>query len=241
MENHMKFVPVILTSLIIFLSGCATAIVAPPAVAEQKEEAAPIIVDFGEIWTGAIRFETEKNTNLSDGTTQATFDSEWTKGENAGNVFPKQFISVETGSPVDMNFLWDNGGEIPAGTYDVQVDIDGNPEGGWIRNLKLSEKTNYTVIIHLNAAKLNIELEGDGDEIYTYPAGTHDKYDGLGRLDDIPDDLVVTMNSSYTERNQIYWMVPSVPLDVEFRHADGSVDWFINYSSVPESAINQLP
>jgi len=113
--------------------------------------------------------------------------------------------------------------------------------GGWIRNLKLSEKTNYTAIIHLNAAKLSIELEGDGDEIYTYPAGTHDKYDGLGRLDDIPDDSVETMNSSYTERNQIYWMVPSVPLDVEFRHANGSVDWFFNYSPVPESVISQLP
>ena len=140
-----------------------------------------------------------------------------------------------------MNFKWDNGGTIPAGIYDVLVDVDGNPDGGWIRNLDFSEKTDYTVIIHFNAAKLNIELAGDGDEIYTYPAGNHDKYDGLGRLEDIPEDEIITSNSSYTERNQIYWMVPSVPLDVEFRHADGSVDWFLNYTAAPESFINQLP
>ena len=247
----MKYLFILVSVLALLFSACATTTVTPTTeVAPAKEEPAevveetvitPAVVDFGEIWTGNIIVNPEDDSNLPDGIAIVTFDSEWTTGENAGNVYPKQFISLETGQPVELDGMWDKGGKIPAGTYDVKVDVDGNPGSGWVRNLTLKEKTDSSVIIHFNAAKLNIELNGDGEEIYTYPAGTHDKYEGLGRLNDIPGDIAVTANSSYTENNQVYWLIPSVPLDVEYRHADGSVDWFLDYTAVPESFINQLP
>ncbi|MEA1912187.1 MAG: hypothetical protein U9N32_11035, partial [Spirochaetota bacterium] len=213
----------------------------PTKASEPVKAINPATVDFGQIWVGSIRNQKESDSDLSKGLAQAVFSSEWTIGESAGNVYPKKFVSVDTGNPVEMDFKWDDGGLIPSGTYDVFVSVDGLPGEGWIRNLNLSEKTDYEVFISFKAAKLNISLEGDGNNITVYPSGTHDKYDGLGRLNDIPGDIAVSMYSSYTDNNDIWWLVPASPVDIEFRHSDGNIDWFIDYTATPESFINQLP
>lgn len=234
----MKKITIIVLLVTIVFMGCTSV---PEKKAEPLKVVNPATIDFGQVWPGTISTEKENDSNLSDGLSQVRFDSEWTKGENAGNVYPKKFVLSGTDNPVDMEFDWDDGGTIPAGVYDVFVSIDGLPGKGWIRNLELSAKTDYNVIINFKAAKLNIELEGDGNNITVYPSGTHAKYEGLGRLNDIPDDIAIASYSSYTDNNQIYWLVPSSPVDIEFRHSDGSVDWFDNYTAMAESFINKLP
>ena len=234
----MKKFTIIILLFAIILIGCSTV---PEKVIEPVKVTNPSTIDFGQVWVGSIRTDKESDANLSDGLSQARFDSEWTKGENAGNVYPKKFVLSGTDNAVDMEFDWDNGGSIPAGVYDVFVSIDGLPGEGWIRNLELSAKTDYAVTITFKAAKMNIELNGDGNNITVYPSGTHAKYDGLGRLNNIPDDIAIASYSSYTDNNQIYWLVPASPVDIEYRHSDGSVDWFDDYTAVAESFINKLP
>jgi len=148
---------------------------------------------------------------------------------------------VDTGEEVNMDFRWDNGGEIPEGTYDVFVSIDGLPGDGWIRNLSLKSGTGYEVIIFFNAAKIDMVFETDGDDLVVYPSGTFKKYEDLGRLDDIPDDLILNHINSYNDNNQIWWLIPAgIPVDVVRYHSDGSVERYPDFTATPESFVKSF-
>ncbi len=233
---------IIITVSIIMLSGCASTPQkeAPSKISEPVKQVNPTTIDFGPFWTGTVRMDKKSDSDLG-GKAQVRFESEWTLGEYAGNVYPKSFTLSSTGESVEMDFRWDNGGDINEGTYDVIVNIDGIPSTGAIKNLKLDNGTVYNLYISFNAAKIDIPLETDGDEIFVYPEGTYDKYENLGRLDNIPDELLINHVSSYTERNQIYWLIPAgIPLEILRTYSNGDAKWFKDYSAVPESYIKQL-
>jgi hypothetical protein len=99
----------------------------------------------------------------------------------------------------------------------------------------------YNVYILFKAAKIDILLETDGDDIFVFPSGTYDKYEDLGRLDNIPEELTITHVSSYTERNPIYWLIPAgIPLDVLRTYSNGESKWVKDYIATPESFIKRL-
>ncbi len=224
------------------LAGCAsapTATTAAPAV-KKAVQTVPVTIDFGANWKGTVRFEKKADTGLGD-KAEARFYSEWTLGENAGNVYPKSFTDSSSGSAVAMNLKWDNGGDIAAGTYDAVVDVDGMPRTGTIKNLALKKGTDYKVIISFNAAKVDIKFKTDGDDLFVYPAGTYNKYKKLGRLDNIPEKLLINHINSYTENNAIWWLIPAgIPLDILRTYSSGDAKWFTDYTAVPESFIKKL-
>jgi hypothetical protein len=222
-----------------FLAACSTAPVTEPQPAPEPEKpVSPAILDFGDYWTGTVYTE---ESSSDDTVATARFGCEWTRGEGAGNVYPKKFVSVETGEEVNMDFRWDNGGTIPEGTYDVFVSVDGLPGDGWIRNLNLKAGTGYEVVMFFSAAKIDISLETDGDDIMVYPSGTFTKYEQLGRLDDIPEEQIITWVNSYSENNAIWWLMPAgVPVDVAWHHSDGSVERYPDFSAVPESFVKSF-
>lgn len=237
----MKNASVILV-LILILAGCVSApLPAPAPVAKSapvpEKAVEPATVDFDDLWIGVVRIKKESN---NDNAAVAVFNSEWTLGENAGNVYPKKFVVSGTDKEVPMDFMWDSGGKIDPGVYDVYVDVDGLPGEGWIRNLKLDGKTAYEVYISFKAARFHISLN-DGDDVYVYPAGSYAKYEGLGRLDSIPEEILISSFSAYTENRDMYFLIPAVPVDLRFKHTNGEIEWFKDYTPVPESFINKLP
>jgi len=236
-----KLVFVIISVLFVFIfSGCVSAPKEPVSVIQTVKEVSKTTIDFGSYWTGTIRLEKEVQSDLGDNS-QVRFYSEWTLGESAGNVYPKKFTSIDGGDEEKMASNWDNGGDINAGTYSVLVDIDGMPRIGTINNLKLDKGIVYNVYILFKAAKLDVQLETDGDDIFIFPSGTHDKYEDLGRLDNIPGELTINHVNSYTERNPIYWLIPAgIPLDVLRTYSNGESTWFKDYIATPESFIKQL-
>ncbi len=228
---------IFITVVIIALAGCASA---PAAAQKPVKKVNPVTIDFGPYWTGTIRMGKKANPDLGNNA-EARFNSEWTPGENAGNVYPKKFTESSTGNEVKMNFRWDNGGDIPAGTYNVVVDLDGMPGKGTIKNLTLKKSMEYEVYISFKAAKVDINFKTDGDDLFVYPAGTHDKYEKLGRLDNIPEKLIINHINSYTERNPIYWLIPAgIPLDILRTFSNGDAKWFTGYTAVPESFIKKF-
>lgn len=239
--RKIMIVNIFLGTLLI-LGACASKPVskvsAPAAKAAQK--ASPVSIDFGPYWKGTVRVKETVKSDLGNNA-EAKFNSEWTLGESAGNVYPKTFTLTNSGKTVKMNFLWDKGGDIPAGTYDAVVDIDGMPGSGKINNLKLSAGTAYDVYIDFNAAKIDIDLKTDGDEVIAYPQNTYEKYKKLGRLDNIPKELAINAVSSYTEKNAIYWLIPAgIPLDIVQKHSDGTEEWHTNFIATSESFIKKL-
>ncbi len=229
-----------LTVLFLVIAGCTSAPAPAAPEAEQAVQAAPVIIDFGPYWTGTVRVEKESDSGLGDNT-EAAFYSEWTMGEGAGNVYPKSFVSSSTGAEEQMDFLWDNGGDIRGGIYDAVVDVDGMPGKGTIKNLELKKGTKYKVYLAFNAAKVAIDFQTDGDDLYVYPAGTYTKYEGLGRLDNIPEELLINHINSYTERNDIWWLIPAgVPLDILRTHSGGDSEWFKDFTAKPESFVKNF-
>ncbi len=235
----MVFFSLVLLFALLSCSSSPTPVTTPKT--KQSEKVSPVVIDFGPYWKGTIRLEKKAKPNLGNNA-EVKFYSEWTLGEKAGNVYPKKFTLSNSGKEVKMNFLWDHGGDIPSGTYDVVVNIDGMPGTGSIKNLKLEKGTFYNLFIVFKAAKIDITLKTDGDEIIVYPAGTYDKYKKLGRLDNIPKQVEINHLSSYTERNPIYWLIPAdIPLDILWKHSNGDIRWFKNYKATPESFIKHLP
>ncbi len=230
------------TAVFIF-AGCATSPQpqAPPAQKTVKKEA-PAVIDFGNYWKGTVRLEEEKGSSDLGTKAVARFYSEWTRGEGAGNVYPKSFTEPATGNTVKMDFKWDNGGVIEGGTYDVVVDVDGMPGKGTIKNLQLKKGIEYNVYISFKAAKIDIPMKTDGDDIFVYPAGTKKKYESLGRLNNIPKDLLINHINSYNENNAIWWLIPAgIPLDIFRTYSNGKSEWITNFTAVPESFVKHLP
>lgn len=235
-----SFIIVILTVFTIIFSGCASAPVAQAPVAKAVEKANPATIDFGDYWTGTIRLVKEKNSDLGTKAV-ARFYSEWTMGESAGIVYPQSFAASDNGNAVEMEFKWDNGGVIESGTYDVEVDVDGMPGSGTIKNLQLEKGMEYEVYISFKAAKVDIVMETDGDDIFVYPAGTYDKYESLGRLDNIPEELLINHINSYNDNNAIWWLIPAgIPLDVYRTHSNGDSEWYKGFTAVPESFVKDF-
>ncbi len=242
MKRKREFLFFIPAVFVILLAGCASAPKeqAPPAP-KAAEKITPAVIDFGDYWKGTIRLEEEKDPDLGTNAS-ARFYSEWTKGEGAGIVYPKSFTSSATGDAVEMDFKWENGGVIEGGTYDVVVDVDGMPGRGTIKNLKLEKGTEYKVYISFKAAKIDIPMKTDGDDIFIYPAGTKEKYEKLGRLDNIPDDLLINHVNSYNDNNDIWWLIPAgIPLDIYRTYSDGRSEWITGFTAVPESFVKHLP
>jgi len=220
-------------------TGCAS--VPEPGPEKTPKRVYDAGVDFGKYWKGRVRVAKENDPALGS-RAEVVFYSEWTRGETAGIVYPKTFKSVETGKTVEMDFKWDIGGEIEAGVYDVVVDVDGKPGKGRIRNLRVEGRKSYKVWVVFDAAKVDIEFENDGDDLFVYPAGTFDRYEKLGRIDDIPEDLLINHINSYTENNHIWKLIPAgVPLDVLRTYSNGKKERFRNFVAVPESSIKSIP
>ena len=203
--------------------------------------AQPATNHINSVWTGTVRSKQVAQPALGD-KAEVVFYSEWTLGESAGNVYPKKFTLSDSGTVVKLDARWDNGGNIPAGTYDVNIDIDGMPRTGTLRKLQLEKGTAYKIYTVFNAAKIAIPLATDGDQVVIFPAGTHDKYEQLGRLNNIPNELVINAVSSYTEKNPIYWLMPAgIPVDILRTFSSGETKWFTNYTALPESFVKDLP
>ncbi len=239
--RKMMIVNIFMAALLI-LGACASNPVSQVSAPAPKvtQKPSPVSIDFGPYWKGTVRVKETAKSDIGNNA-EAQFNSEWTLGENAGNVYPKTFTLSNSGKTVKMNFLWDDGGDIPAGTYNVAVDIDGMPGSGKINNLKLSAGTAYDVYIDFKAAKIDIDLKTDGDEVITYPQKTYEKYKKLGRLNNIPKELAINAVSSYTDGNPIYWLIPAgIPLDIVQKHSDGTEEWHKNFIATPESFIKKL-
>ncbi len=235
MKQQLIFISIAI--LILSFVGCVSAPVSKPMA---KKVEAPAI-DFGDYWTGKVRIEKKVDSGL--GTKACVrFYSEWTRGEGAGIVYPKSFTVVETGDTVELDSKWENGGCIEGGVYDVVVDVDGMPGTGTIKNLKLNKGKSYNVYVCFNAALVTIPFKTDGDDLFVYPGGTFDKYEKLGRLDNIPDDLVLNHINSYNDNNPIWKLIPAgVPLDILRTYSNGDSKRIKNFVAVPESAIKKLP
>ena len=231
------------TFILLFMLWSCASVQEPQAQPEQKPavKVNPASIDFGDYWKGTIIVKNEESKPDLGDLSEVIFYSEWTLGEKAGNVYPKKFTDVSTGQEVEMGFKWDSGGDIPSGVYNALVDIDGLPGRGTIKNLELKKSTYSEVIIHFVAAQIEIPLETDGDNIYVYPAGTKDKYEQLGRLDDIPDEIAINELSSYSENNGIWWLIPAdVPLDIYRTYSNGDSEWITNFVAVPESKVKDF-
>ncbi len=159
--RKMMIVNIFMAALLI-LGACASNPVSQVSAPAPKvtQKPSPVSIDFGPYWKGTVRVKETAKSDIGNNA-EAQFNSEWTLGENAGNVYPKTFTLSNSGKTVKMNFLWDDGGDIPAGTYNVAVDIDGMPGSGKINNLKLSAGTAYDVYIDFKAAKIDIDLKTD--------------------------------------------------------------------------------
>lgn len=214
-------------------AGCASA---PEAVTAPAN---PPRADFGDAWSPAavVLVEQTGNHGLADGMAQAVFSSLWTSGESAGNVYPKEFVSVATGEPVEMEFLWDSGGNIAAGVYDVRVDVDGAPGEGWIRNVDISGPQALKITVNFNAAQFVVPLD-EVQQIAAFPAGTYAEYSGKNMLDSVPSERALTV---YDEYNRGIWaVVPATVVDLRVVHADGSVEWMADYEIPSNTRIVKL-
>lgn len=235
-KRNLLFISVLILSII----ACTSS----PAVDTSSKivkEVNSASIDFNQLWLGTVRIKEKSDSSLGD-QAEVVFYSEWTLGESAGIVYPKKITEAGTDKQVDMDFHWDNGGDITAGSYDVYVDIDGTIRTGIIKNLELSKGMSYEVYISFNAARIDISLETDGDNVVAYPAGTYTKYENLGRLDNIPDEIIINTVSSYTENNSIYWLIPAgKPLDILRTFSNGDEKWSLDYVPTPESFIKDLP
>lgn len=226
--------------LIAVLAGCTSAPTAKVPATAPVKKVIPAVIDFGPYWTGALRTKKESNSDLGSNA-EVRFYSEWTMGENAGNVYPKQFTESTTGDTVKLDAKWDNGGDVPAGIYNVVVDVVGMPGKGTIKNLTLEKGVEYEIYISFKAAKVDMKFKTDGDDLFVYPAGTYNKYKNLGRLDNIPEELLINHINSYTENNALWWLVPAgVPLDILRTYSNRDAKWFTDFTAVPESFIKKL-
>lgn len=223
----------IIIALGIVIVACAS----PPP--DTQPSAAPPVVDFGEIWSaGEITVEQlEDEHGLSDGMARVTFESEWTAGESAGLVYPKEFIGSDSGETVEMDFMWDDGGNIPAGVYDVRIDIDGRPGEGWLRNIDISGDKTLLVTVNFNAAKLDLPLD-EIEKVVAFPAGTYDRYKDLEKLDTDSRDDAISWHDA--ENKGIYAVIPATTLDLQVWHADGSIEWLAGYDVPGNSVLSQL-
>ena len=230
--KHQIFLSFIVSLVAIAVIGCASA---PDVVQEPVD---PPVADFGDAWSAAaVLVEQTGGHGLSKGMAQAVFSSLWTAGESAGNVYPKEFVSVVTGETVEMELLWDDGGNIAAGVYDVRVDVDGRPREGWLRNVDISGSQALEITVNFNASQFAVSLD-EVQQIAAFPSGTYAEYSGKNMLDSVPAEKVLTI---YDEYNGGIWaVVPAGVVDLRVVLADGTVEWLEGYELPSNTRILEL-
>ncbi len=204
----------------------------------EKAPAEAITTEFEGGWDNTeVRIDTGNPHDLENGRVMVGFRCVWTDGQPAGNVYPKEFVSSETGEEVSMDFTWDSGGKIAEGTYDVLVDVDGRCGGGWLRSLPLQGKNSLEVVIDLNACQFALPFD-TYREVIVYPSGTYADYSSRNMLDAIPEDLAITW---YNEENLGIWaLAPSGTFDLRVTYADETVEWLQDYELPANARVVEL-
>lgn len=218
--------------------SCASAPAPEPAAPEAAPDVDPPAVELGDAWSNAeLEIEAPNSTHgMGAEMARAEFWCEWTDGESGGTVYPQRFVDVATGEEVAMDFMWDHGGNIPAGVYDVLVDADfPGPGEGWLRNVPLEGPRALRVTIDLNATKIEVPL-GEIKQIVVYPAGTYADFASRNMLDAIPDDVELTR---YDEYNRTC-IAPSGEVDLRVTYYNDEVEWLEGYTLPPNSKVTEL-
>ena len=195
--------------------------------------------DFGQAWKGVtVQVSSTGDAHgLGKGMAEAVFAITWTEGQGAGVLYPKKFVDTATKQEVPMNFLWDVGGDIKAGTYDILVEHDGRLGKGWLRNVRLEGPEKLRVVVDMNACMLDLPL-GTYREVVVYPAGTYADYEARGMADAIPDELAITWYDA--ENRGVAGLAPGGIFDLKVVRADGRVEWRQRYTLRPNSKLKEL-
>lgn len=229
-------VVVILATLL--LGACATVPTTEDAAAQAGPEAEPVEIELAEPWSNAeVRINAVGDHGVEGDRIRAGFTCEWTDGQEAGPVYPQQFVRSDDGEEVPMDFTWDNGGLISQGLYDVYIEIDSRAGDGWIRNLPLTGDEELVVTIDLNACRFDLPLDRYR-EVTVYPSGTYSDYESRNMLDSIPEEAAV---SWYNAENRGQWAVaPSGTFDLKLVYTDDSVEWLQDYELPRNARVSEL-
>ena len=240
-------------ALVLVMSSCASAPSSQPAEPAESEEAEstadsgaetaeasaePVATDFGSAWGNAeVRLEAGDSHELGGDRIVAEFDCVWTDGQKAGVAYPQRFVSTDSGEEVPMEFMWDNGGKVAQGVYDVLVEVDGRAGTGWIRDLPLTGKSRLRVVLDLNACQFTLPLD-TYRQVIVYPEGTYADFESRNMLDAIPEDLEL---SRYNQYNRGQWAVaPSGTFDLKVTYNDETTEWLESYELPENARINEL-
>ncbi|HKJ67836.1 MAG TPA: hypothetical protein VKA68_07750 [bacterium] len=227
-------------TLILYLGSCASA---PPEREPAPEpqpqpQVNPPAVELGDAWDN-VEVQVERSRDRHDmggEMARAEFNCEWTDGQKAGTVYPQEFVDAETGEEAPMDFMWDHGGNIEAGVYDVLVDID-HPGPGecWLRNIPLKGERVLNVVIDLNAAKIEVPL-GKIQEVAVFPVGTYEDYESRNMLDAIPEEVELAL---YNEYNRDCF-APSGSVDLRVTYIGDEVEWMEGYELPANSKVTEM-
>ena len=217
-----------LAALALFVAGCAS----QPGVVEESADEPDVVpvAEFGESWSAATVELDVEDADIDDSLARVGFACEWTDGQKAGVAYPQEFVRADSGETVALDFEWDSGGSIPAGVYDVRVELDNVVGEGWVRDLDLARGTSTDVTVDLNAAQLAVPLD-EVRSVKVFPAGTCDDYEARNMLDSVPEDLELTRYDEYHRKA----IAPSGTFDLQVTYADDTTEWLTDYE-IPANA-----
>lgn len=220
------------------LSSCAGTPSPQDAGSQAGRSAGSATIELAEAWSNAeVRVERTVAHDVGANRAMAGFECVWTDGQDAGPVYPQQFVLSDSGEEVPMEFTWDSGGHIQEGVYDVYVEIDGRAGAGWIRDLSLTGDKRIEVRIDLNACQFDLSLDTYRD-VTVYPSGTYEDYNSRNMLDAIPEDAAITW---YNSENLGQWAVaPSGTFDLKVIYADDTTEWFEDYRLPANARVAEL-
>lgn len=232
MTKHLCFT-LTATLFVLLVLGCSSQ---PAALDESGAQSTVVpVADFGEHWSAATVETDDQEADVDDEVARVGFACVWTDGQGAGVAYPQEFVNVESGDEVALDFEWDSGGTVPAGVYDVRVELDNIVGEGWIRDLDLAGGAATDVTVDLNAAQLAVPLD-EVKAVKVYPAGTHEDYESRNMLDSVPEDLELTRYDEY-HRDAI---APSGVFDLQVTYADDTTEWFTGYEIPADARVVEL-
>lgn len=196
---------------------------AVPEVSGGAEAEGPKAV-MGDAWSNAT-LGVERSAEAGAEGAEVEFRCEWAEGESCGTVYPKVFVEEETGERAPFEALWDHGGKLPCGTYDVRIDIDGPPSSrigeARIRHLALTAPGAYDVTIDLHAAQLALPLE-TYRSVRVFPAGTHAEHEPGS----VPEALEIGRYDQYHKKG----VMPSGTFDLLVEREGAEAAWRPGYT-----------
>jgi hypothetical protein len=212
---------------------------AGPAAPAPQPPPSAATADFGAHWPGAtVRVEAKGVVdNLGAGLARVSFDVEWTRGQTNGVLYPKKFVDPQTQKEVPLDPMWDNGGTIKAGVYDVFVQHDGRFGTGWIRGLRLAGPRQLHVVVDMNAAMLDLPLTTYA-EVVVFPAGTYATATANGTLKRLSTDAAISWYNS--ENKGAFAVAPAGKVDLKVVHAGGKVEWRPGYVLPANTRVQKL-